>query len=90
MLSLEIKRAEISRFGRITVSMSERVHALDSLGHRGREPLLARQIRDEKHVIGRARLIRPVRATKLLYGLVRRPRQLERDMQTLRLVQGLI
>ena len=67
--------------------MSERAEALQPLGHSRSEPLFARQLRYQEHVLRRAHLVRPVGPAELLDGPVRRPRQLYRDVHAPELVR---
>ena len=51
VLVFHIEAAKVARLGRFTITVGERVQALDALGHRAGKAPLAGQFGDEEHVV---------------------------------------
>lgn len=63
ILVVDVELAEVARVGGATVAVRERAQRLEALGHGGGEAPLARQLRDQEHVLRRVHLVRAVRTT---------------------------
>jgi len=88
-LRLKVKRRQaqaLGAHGGAAVPLRQRAQSLEPARHGGREAPLASDARNEELVLRRRRLVRPVRTAQLLDRLVRRPGQLERDVDAAALV----